>query len=70
MKLAEKEKPSSIEILALDDSVFPGLEEQPVAEAAKGKDKDKKGKDKGKKGKEVAPVTDDDDVDSLRDLLG
>jgi hypothetical protein len=26
MKLAEKEKPSSVEILAMDDSVFPGLE--------------------------------------------
>ena len=67
MKMAEKEKPSSIEILALDDSVFPGLEEEPAAEAPKGKDKDKKGK--GKKGKEPAPVADDDDIDSLRGLL-
>jgi hypothetical protein len=65
MKVAEKEKPSSIEILALDDSVFPGLEEEPVAETPKGKDK----KGKGKKGKEAAPVTDDDDNDSLRSLL-
>jgi hypothetical protein len=67
MKLAEKEKPSSVEILAMDDSVFPGLEEKPTKLSKKGKEKDKKGK--GKKGKEPAPVADDDDIDSLRGLL-
>jgi hypothetical protein len=65
IKVKAKEAPSTIELLAMDDEVFPAMEEEkPVTESKRSNDK----KAKGKKGKDAEPAA-EDDIDSLRDLL-
>jgi hypothetical protein len=64
IKVKAKEAPSTIELLA-DDELFPEAEVATPVAPPKGKDK----KAKGKKGKEAEPVAEEEDIDSLRDLL-